>query len=232
MTVLLSQPSRADETSLMVAFQSERTSPAFEALYRMAAPGLLRWIDSFVQARRIAIDPCEALQDTFVNVYRYAGTFRPDAAGGFRAWARTIATNAVRRARRRPVNAALLFTDIEGPIEGSADRRSSPMLAAVDLESSQAMRAAFSLFLLHYAAAFDTLKSRDQEALRLVEVEGLTYAEVGAALGVGRSNTKMIVFRARQRLRAALEVSLCVERAGMGTSGATSEESSVQRLCA
>jgi DNA-directed RNA polymerase specialized sigma24 family protein len=50
-------------------------------------------------------------------------------------------------------------------------------------------------------------------ALELVELEGLSYAEAGARLHVGISNMKMIMFRARRRLRAKIGAALDVRRA-------------------
>ncbi len=212
---------RADETELMVAFQSQRSPSSFEALYRATAPGILAWIERSLTNRHLPADPKDLLQDTFVNVYRYAGSFRADASGGFRAWVRTIASNALRRSKRRPAIAGTCFSEMGETFDAAADRRSSPHAAASDSESRHNLGKAYGMMLLHYAAAFDTLKDRDREALRLVEVEGVSYAEVGRRLGVGRSNTKMIVFRARHRLRMQLERTL-----GMQAAAAPSESGS------
>lgn len=199
---------RVRETELMCCFQARRSSAAFEDLYRASAPALLAWIEQSPLVRQAALDAREALQDTFVNIYRYAGSFRPDAPGGFRAWARTIAANAIRRARRRPLTAGLSFSDAPAALDAPADRRWSPAERAEDAEDTAGLREAYALLLLHYAAAYDGLKERDRVALHMVEVEGIGYGELGRRLGVGRSNTKMIVFRARARLRQALGRSL------------------------
>ncbi|MEM6672721.1 MAG: sigma-70 family RNA polymerase sigma factor [Planctomycetota bacterium] len=195
---------RDDETALMVAFQRDRTESSFEALYRAVAPGLLAWIESLHLQRRIGADPLDTLQDTFVNVHRYAGSFRPERPGGFRAWVRTIASNAVLRARRRPRTAGILFSELGDARPEPADEASNPSSCAGGAEEVVRMESAYALLLLQYAAAYQKLGDRDREALRLVEVEGRPYSEVGALLRVGRSNTKMIVFRARKRLRAAM----------------------------
>lgn len=204
-------PTRTEETQLMVAFQSQRSQASFEALYQATAPAMLAWIERTLTAKRLSADPRDLLQDTFVNVYRYAGSFRPEATGGFRAWVRTIAANALRRARRRPAVLGANFSELGDTFDAAADRRSSPLAAAADTEATHQLGRAYGMLLLHYALAFETLKERDQRALHLVEVEGVSYAEVGRRLGVGRSNTKMIVFRARQRLRAQLERTLGIQ---------------------
>jgi DNA-directed RNA polymerase specialized sigma24 family protein len=66
------------------------------------------------------------------------------------------------------------------------------------------MIAAWAILLLQYARAWEQLGPRDRLALELIEVQGCTYAEASARLGVGLSNMKMIMFRARRRIRAAI----------------------------
>ncbi|MEL6712361.1 MAG: sigma-70 family RNA polymerase sigma factor, partial [Planctomycetota bacterium] len=158
--------------------------------------------------RRPGADPHDLLQDTFVNIYRYAGSFKPDAPGGFGAWSRTIAANVVRRSGVRPQSAGTLFADCDGAERFVADAAGTPARAAEDREETGQLHAAYLVLLQHYAHAFGALKERDRRALELVEVEGLDYAEVGRRLGTRRSNTKMILFRARKRLLAAMETSL------------------------
>lgn len=168
----------------------------------------MAWIERFVATRRFPVDPFEVLHDTFVNVYRYAGSFRVSAPGGFQAWARTIAGNVVRRARTRSRVAGTLFADSDGAEKALVDGARTPAAQAEDVETAERLRAEYALLLAHYAAAYATLKERDRAALHMVEVEGLDYAEVGRRLGTARSNTKMVVFRARRRLMAALARSL------------------------
>jgi DNA-directed RNA polymerase specialized sigma24 family protein len=60
------------------------------------------------------------------------------------------------------------------------------------------------ILLALYATALRSLSHREQAALELVEVEERTYADSARILRVGRSNMKMIVFRARKRIRAEI----------------------------
>jgi DNA-directed RNA polymerase specialized sigma24 family protein len=60
------------------------------------------------------------------------------------------------------------------------------------------------ILLALYASALRSLSAREQTALELVEVEDRTYADAAKTLRVGRSNMKMIVFRARKRIRAEI----------------------------
>lgn len=189
----------ARETALMVLFRDTGRAPAFEALYESSRGALLSWIQHLLAVRRQGGDPLELLQDTFVNVYRYAGGFRESAGEGFRGWARTIAANVVRRAQRRR---ALQFSSLgEGGFD-PADERPDPERDAESREQVIEMGRAWTLVLLHYAQAYTRLSARDQLALHMVEVEGCSYEESARRLDVGASNMKMIIFRARKRLRA------------------------------
>ena len=182
----------------MARFRDTRCEGTFEELYWRARGPLLGWILHLLASRRQDLDPLEVLQDTFVNVYRYAAGFRDDGPNSFRNWARTIAANAARRAaraRRRVTTPTLP----EGWAEPE-DPRPGPDAIAVEREANAELRRAGSLLLLHYARAFARLCERDRRALHLVEVEGHSYTEAGRRLAVGRSNMKMIMFRARKRL--------------------------------
>lgn len=210
------QPEESDEehdrrleTSLMALFRDLRMDAAYEALYLRTRRMLLAWIVHLCGARGQGSDPVELLQDTYVNVYRYAGGFKDVGTNSFRGWARTIAANVVRRARMR------LGLSLEAMPEGGqevADQRRNPQQSAVDREQHDDLRRAWLLVLLHYAQAFEQLSPRDKQALHMVEVEGLTYAEAGERLQVGRSNMKMIMFRSRKRIRAhILQAMACGE---------------------
>jgi RNA polymerase sigma factor (sigma-70 family) len=181
----------------MVRFQNSRAATDFEALYSAGAEDVLQWIRSLLRQGGAQLDPSELLQDTFVNVYRYPSGFRPEHAGSFRVWVRTIAGNAVRRARRR---AAPRASALEEQTSEPCDPGASPLLLAHGRE--QALVFARSLSLLYAAIlfAFERLRPRDRRALELVELQGQPYAEAGPLLGVPPENMKMIVFRARRRL--------------------------------
>lgn len=198
------------DTALMALFQAERCQASFEDLYEHSSARVLEWLRWRVRVQAARLDPVALLQDTFVNVFRYAGSFRPAERGGFRAWVRTIAANVVRRALSR-TGTSWLSMDAEGVPE-LVDGGHGPVRRLAEVEEAGELRTAWSLFLAHYLRAFASLRARDRRALELVEVEGRTYAEAAAELGVGGSNMKMIMLRARQRLVVALRVSLGLEQ--------------------
>ncbi|MFT7680007.1 MAG: RNA polymerase sigma factor (sigma-70 family) [Planctomycetota bacterium] len=191
--------SRRFETALMVLFRETRSGAVFTVLYESTKQAMGSWILHLCSGRGQRKDPLDLVQDTFVNIYRYAGSFRDGRGGGFRGWARTIAANVVRRAHQRSARAT--FSELP---EGSAepvDPRMGPAAACQSAEQQAELARAWTFLLLHYAAAWETLSPRDREALTLVEVDGKSYTEAGSLLKVGRSNMKMIMFRARKRIR-------------------------------
>ncbi len=196
----------------MTLFRDTRTEEAFEALYVRASKSLLAWIGHLLDGRGQTSDPLEVLQDTFVNIYRYAAGFRDEGGNTFRAWARTIAANVVRRNRRRARSISLQAMTAE--VGEPADERGGPEHAAIVTEQRAELRRAWTILLLHYAAAWEKLGPRDRAALELIEVQGLSYAEAGRRLKVGRSNMKMIMFRSRKRIRAHILRAMLITEPG------------------
>jgi len=193
------------ETGLMALFRDEREEAVFAALYEFAAADLASWIELLLSGTgraRGAFDPAELVQDTLVNVYRYAAGFRDEHARSFRVWTHTIATNLLRRAcSRRERNAWQILP--EGASEPS-DPHGSPTDELVQREDRRSVLAAWMIVLVHYADAYAELSPRDRQALDLIEVQGLSYATACGRLCVGLSNMKMILFRARRRIRARI----------------------------
>lgn len=185
-------------TRLMAIYRDTRDAQAFEALHALTQASVQRWIAGLLRRAPAAIDLRELVQDTFVNVYLYPGGFRDEHDGSFRVWVRTIAGNLVRRALARAANSARQPLP-EGAGE-PADMLLSPEREALCREQDRELRRAWALLLSLYAQAYSELADRDRRALELVEVHGLSYIEAGERLCVGRSNMKMIVFRARRRI--------------------------------
>ncbi len=193
-------------TGLMALYRDTRSEHSFEALYEVSRAAVLQWIRSLLGRSAAQLDPAELMQDTFVNVFRYPKGFRAEHSGSFRVWVRTIAGNIVRRARADSSRFSLqaLPEGLQEPV----DQGCSPVLDAQLSEQRTALQAAWVIFLCHYQRAWEQLRERDQKALRLVEVEGMSYADAGQVLRVGRSNMKMIIFRSRKRIAARMRISM------------------------
>ena len=130
-------------------------------------------------------------QETFVRAYRAFPGFDPHGTAKVSTWLLTIATRlALDLKKRRTVDA--------GPIEEadqvSAERPSTPELRLVRRQLGHAI-----------AEAAATLPDDQRAALVLVELHGLSLAEVGEALGVPEATAKTKLFRAREKMRAARE---------------------------
>lgn len=205
------------DTTLMALFRDGRAPEVFEALYLRARGAVFDVVRRLAGERRLPFDPLEMVQDTFINVYRYARGFRDEHPGSFRAWVRTIAQHTVYRAasRRRTRSLQSLPEGLQEP----ADLRELPTQPIVDREDAGLLVQSWMIFLGHYSRAFEQLSERDRLALELVEVEGLSYAEAACRLNVGRSNMKMILFRARARIQARMQRSMGFEPADVRLAG-------------
>ncbi|MBK7874420.1 MAG: RNA polymerase sigma factor [Planctomycetes bacterium] len=190
------------ETALMALFRDEGHEQAFQALYELARAPLALWIAGLAGSRLPVQDLEHLVQDTFVNVYRYAQSFRDEQPRSFRVWSRTIASNVLRRARMR--RRTLALEDFPTGLQEPSDERADPAESVIQTEEGRSLAAAWMILLLQYAEAARQLAPRDREALDLIEVRGLSYAEASVQLGVRLSNMKMILFRARRRIRATI----------------------------
>lgn len=175
------------DARLMQAFCAGDSS-AFDALFSRWARPLLRYL------RRLVGDPVAAedlIQETFLRVHRARRRYVPEAR--FSSWLFTIATRLALNELQRPRRAA--------------DRAGAPADAGLALpapdapadEALHARRLGRSL-----EPALRALPERQRAALWLAAVEGLSYAEVAAALETTEKSVKALVHRARAALAAAL----------------------------
>ena len=200
------------ETALCALFRDERDPDSFEELYRVGGPALLRWIE--LLARGLRLDAQEVLQDAFVNMYRYVASFRDEAPRSFAVWSRTIAGNLVRRARaaRRGMSREALMAVRAEP----RDPHAGPVQVTVEDEEREHLAQAWIIVLSRWLEAYEALSPRERRLMDLVEVRGLSYSAAAEDMGLGLSNVKMILFRARTRMRQRIggEFEQAVRRAG------------------
>lgn len=192
----------AEATRMMAAYRDSRDPVDFDALYRATCEDVQAWILSLLRGGSAHLDARELLQETFINVFRYPGSFRDETDSSYRVWVRTIAGNVLRRARAN--SAGCPERELSDGSYDLPDSASGPAEQSQLAESAARMQQTWQLFLGLYLNAWGDLADRDQRALVLAEAEELPYAEVGARLGVRPSNVKMIVFRARRRLAARM----------------------------
>jgi RNA polymerase sigma-70 factor (ECF subfamily) len=191
------------ETALMARFRDERSEGAFADLHAWCLPSVRRAVLGHLRQLPRGLEAAELVQDVFVNLFRYAASFRDERAASFRCWMGTIAANAVRRHLTGARRLSLELVSEEGG--EPADQHAGPAQLALRGEEHRSLSLSWCLLLSHYAQAHAELAPRDRLALELVEVSGLSYTEACEHLGVGMSNMKMIMFRARRRLRARMQ---------------------------
>jgi RNA polymerase sigma factor (sigma-70 family) len=134
-------------------------------------------------------DAEDLTQETFIRVFRSLASYKP---GTFEGWLHRITTNlfldmARRRSRVRmealPEETDRIPGDDPTPEEIYDDTHLDPELQA----------------------ALDELPPEFRAAVVLCDVEGLSYEEIGATLGVKLGTVRSRIHRGRQALRVALE---------------------------
>jgi RNA polymerase sigma factor (sigma-70 family) len=157
---------------------------ALERLYQRYERPLFRYLLSLTRERGLVE---EILQDTFVAVWRSAGTYQ--ARSAVRIWlfgiARRQAHNVLRRRRRDSI-------DLDG-VEAAIDAGATPEGQALARERRADL-----------AAAVASLPAVQRETLGLIFVEGLSYREAAEVLGVPEGTVKSRLNHARQALRARM----------------------------
>lgn len=187
------------DTALMQIFRTTGDSRAFEFLYQISSEPLMGWIRG--RARQIArrLDAREILQDTFINIYRYAKSFKGEGIHGFRRWARTIAANAMHRASRKRT---LVFSEWTDGVMQVPSPAGGPLGVVEAREFGRELDSAYRLLLQVAPLVFAKLSPRDQYVLHAVDQEKSSYRDVEKELGLRSGALKMIVHRARIRLQS------------------------------
>jgi RNA polymerase sigma-70 factor (ECF subfamily) len=149
-----------------------------------------------------AHDAEDLTQETFIRVFRSLAGYKP---GTFEGWLHRITTNLFldmvrRRARLRmeglPEDTDRLPGGGPNPEQVWSDAHLDPELQA----------------------ALDALAPEFRAAVVLCDVEGLSYEEIAATLGVKLGTVRSRIHRGRQALRSALE-SRAAERVGSSRTG-------------
>ena len=135
-------------------------------------------------------DAEDLTQEVFVRVFRSLSTYSP---GTFEGWLHRITTNlfldSVRRRARIRFDA--LGEDTTGRLAG---REPGPAQAYDDTHLDADIQ-----------AALDALPPDFRAAVVLCDLEGLSYEEIAATLGIKLGTVRSRIHRGRSQLRAALE---------------------------
>ena len=151
-------------------------------------------IRSFVARRvREQADVDDIVQRVFLHVHRGLPTLRD--TDRLHAWIYQTTRRAIADFYRSPSQKREMAT---GSAEDFADGLAGADTEDTEESATRELSTCLKPLLRHLAGA-------DQQALQMVEFDGLTQVEAAARLGLSVSGMKSRVQRARSRLRAALD---------------------------
>jgi RNA polymerase sigma-70 factor (ECF subfamily) len=175
---------------------------AFKALMREYGGAMLRVAQMYVSSRAVAE---EVVQDAWIGVLRGIGRF--EGRSSLKTWlfrivANTAKTRGVREARSIPF--ASLGDDSEGSIDpdrvlGSGER--FPGHWAVPPEGRVLATEAMGVI----ERAVEALPPAQRAVITLRDIQGLSSEEVRNALDLTETNQRVLLHRARSKVRNALE---------------------------
>jgi len=177
---------------------------AFAEIVRRYSPRVFSVASRFFRQRMLVE---EAAQEVFLKAYTQLGSF--EGRGSFEGWLTRIATNTclnmVRGAKRRPeFTVSDLTEDEQGWLEqqsagdGGEPASVENSVVATDLADR----------------LLSVLSPEDQQALLMIDGEQASIKEVAEATGWSESKVKVRAFRARRKVREAMEKLLSYKRAG------------------
>jgi len=175
---------------------------AFKELMRLYGPAMLRVARMYVSSRAVAED---VVQDAWVGVLRGIGRF--EGRSSLKTWlfrivANTAKTRGMREARSIPFSA--LAGEDEAAVDPDrflgADER-FPGHWAVPPEGR--VLAAEALDVIE--RAIERLPPAQRTVITLRDIQGLSAEEVRNALDLTETNQRVLLHRARSKVRSALE---------------------------
>jgi RNA polymerase sigma-70 factor (ECF subfamily) len=137
----------------------------------------------------------DAAQEVFLKAFTQLGSF--EGRGSMEGWLTRIATNTclniVRGSKRRP---ELTVSDLSDDESGWLDHQAPEATSSVENDLVAADLADRLLA---------TLPPEDQQALLMIDGENASIKEVAEATGWSESKVKVRAFRARKKVREAME---------------------------
>jgi RNA polymerase sigma-70 factor (ECF subfamily) len=200
----------ADDLRLVRALRAGDEA-AFATLVDTLHGPLLRLATTYVRSRAVAE---EVVQDTWIGVLRGLDRFEGRSALKtwiFRILANTAKTRSEREGRSIPFSS---LGDDDGEPSVDPDRfldGSHPTWAGHWVEYPQSWADVPESRLLageareRIESAIDALPAQQRLVIRLRDVEGFSSEEVCAILGVSEGNQRVLLHRARSKVRASIE---------------------------
>jgi len=167
---------------------------AFAEIVRRYSPRVFSVASRFFRQRPLVE---EAAQEVFLKAFTQLGSF--EGRGSLEGWLTRIATNTclnmVRSSKRRP---EFTVSDLTDDQQGWLEQHSSDGIEQPSVENS-VVAADLADRLL------GVLPPEDQQALLMIDGEDASIKEVAEATGCSESKVKVRSFRARRKLREAME---------------------------
>jgi RNA polymerase sigma factor (sigma-70 family) len=195
-------------TCLMDAFKNTGDAAVFALLYELNRASFLQAIQSSLRRAFHHVDPQDVLQEVFLNIYRYPHRFHADKADAFRGWGHRIARNTLLKFLKGQSRLARFLEIDEEAMQPEDLRTRRPDRAASDAETAAVVNHAYVIYLQLYLLHFSRLSNKEQLALTMVEVDGVSYRDAAKALGIRLENLKMVIFRGRRKIFRGMEHSL------------------------
>lgn len=193
-------------TALMDGFRKHTGKGTFGLLYELNAAQLLVQVAGRLRRYSSKADAGDVLQEVFFNVYRYPHRFDSSRDDAFRVWTAMIVRNTVLKHLRSRSTGGGNRREI--PFEDLSDQpvahSETPLSGALQNEANLECSRAYVVYLQLYIEFYTMLSERERRALHLVEVDGVSYREAAASLGIKLENLKMVIFRARKKIHRAM----------------------------
>jgi RNA polymerase sigma-70 factor (ECF subfamily) len=138
----------------------------------------------------------EALQESFLKVWRNAGSFRPDLSAPT-TWITSIVRNQCLDMLRRGKNEHALrdyLDEDDDSLEQVADEGSGPLEIALQGQAARAL-----------SACMQKLREQQQKLIARAFYEGLSHSELAVATGMPLGTVKTSIRRGLTALRECLE---------------------------
>ncbi len=180
----------------LARFARDGDESAFEEIMRRYSPRVFRFASRFFRERSLVED---AAQEVFLKAFTELGSF--EGRGSMEGWLTRITTNTclnmLRGSKRRPELTVSGLTEdesawLENQMSHAASERhqsSERSLVAADLAGR----------------VLETLSPDDQLVLTLIDGEDTSVKDVVKMTGWSESKVKVQAFRARRRMREAVE---------------------------
>jgi RNA polymerase sigma-70 factor (ECF subfamily) len=180
----------------LARFAREGDESAFEEIMRRYSRRVFHYASKFFRQRSLVE---EAAQEVFLKAFTELGSF--EGRGSMEGWLTRITTNTclnlLRSSKRRPESTVSDLTDdettwLDNNLAGAAMERhqaSERSLAAADLAGR----------------VLQGLTPEDQLVLTLIDGEDASVKDVVEVTGWSESKVKVQAFRARRRMREAVE---------------------------